>query len=249
LVLRTFAGGGLFGSATGTGAPRVLALHGWGRSHRDFDATLAPPDEPILSALALDLPGFGASPPPPEAWGAAEYARAVGEVLGDMETPIVILGHSFGGRVALQVAVQHPTLVQAMVLTGVPFLHPVGRRARVAPAYRLARRLHSMGLVSDARMEAARQRYGSSDYKAAQGIMRAVHVRSVNETYEAELDAVTCPVHLVWGADDTATPLEVAERAEARLAHSDLIVYPGVGHLTPTSIPDVLRQAVLACLP
>ncbi len=249
MALRTFAGGGLFGSVAGTGTPRVLALHGWGRSHRDFDAVVAPSDAPAVDALALDLPGFGASPPPPAAWGAADYARAVGEVLGDMELPVVIIGHSFGGRVALHLAVQRPDAVRALVLTGVPFMHPVGRRARVAPAYRLARRLHSVGLVSDARMEAARQRYGSADYRAAEGIMRAVHVRSVNETYEAELDAITCPVHLVWGAVDTATPLEVAERAEARLAVSDLTVYPGVGHLTPTAIPDALREAVLACLP
>ena len=64
-----------------------------------------------------------------------------------------------------------------------------------------------MRLVSDATMEAARQRYGSADYKAAQGIMRQVLVRSVNETYEAQLDAVRCPVHMIWGANDTAAPV------------------------------------------
>ena len=81
-MLRTFAGGTLFGSVTGPDAPRVLALHGWARTHRDFDAVLAPVDEAPVPALALDLPGFGASPPPPEAWGAAAYAQAVGECPG-----------------------------------------------------------------------------------------------------------------------------------------------------------------------
>ena len=61
---------------------------------------------------------------------------------------------------------------------------------RVAPAYRVIRRLHTLRLVSDDAMEAARQRYGSADYRAAQGIMRQVLVRAVNETYEAQLDAV-----------------------------------------------------------
>ena len=56
-----------------------------------------------------------------------------------------------------------------------------------------------MRLVSDDAMEAARQRFGSADYRAAQGIMREVLVRAVNETDEAQLDAVRCPVHLVWG--------------------------------------------------
>jgi pimeloyl-ACP methyl ester carboxylesterase len=247
-MLRTFADGRLFGSVTGPDAPRVLALHGWARTHRDFDGVIAPEGEAPLPALALDLPGFGASPPPAEVWGAADYARAVGAVLDEMNAPVVLLGHSFGGRVALHLANQRPESVAALVLTGVPFLHAAGRRARVAPAYKLIRTLHRMRIVSDDAMEAARQRFGSADYRAAQGIMRQIHVRSVNETYEDQLDAVRCPVHLLWGADDTAAPLEMAQRAVTRIAQGDLAVFPGVGHLTPLLIPGALHDSVVACL-
>ena len=247
-MLRSFADGRLFGSVTGAGAPRVLALHGWARTHRDFDAVLAPQGRAPLPAIALDLPGFGASPPPAEVWGAADYAQAVGPIVDEMHVPVVLLGHSFGGRVALHLANQRPESIAALVLTGVPFLHAAGRGARVAPAYKLIRTLHRVKLVSDDAMEAARQRFGSADYRAAQGIMRQVHVRSVNETYEAQLDAVRCPVHLVWGADDTAAPLEMAQRAVARIAQGDLAVFPGVGHMTPLKIPDALHDAVTACL-
>jgi pimeloyl-ACP methyl ester carboxylesterase len=247
-MLRTFADGRLFGSLSGPGTPRVLALHGWARTHRDFDGVVAPAVGEPLPALALDLPGFGASPPPAEAWGAADYARAVGAVLDEMQLPVVILAHSFGGRVALHLATQRPEAVRALVLTGVPFLPAAGRKVRVAPAYRLIRSLHRMKVVSDGAMEGARQRYGSADYKAAQGIMRQVHVRSVNETYGDQLDAVRCPVHLIWGADDTAAPPGMAERALARLSDGDLAVYPGVGHMTPLLIPGVLRDAVVGCL-
>jgi pimeloyl-ACP methyl ester carboxylesterase len=248
-MLRTFAGGTLFGSITGPDTPRVLALHGWARTHRDFDAVLAPADQPPVPALALDLPGFGASPPPPEAWGAAAYAQAVGEVLGDMEGPVVILGHSFGGRVALHLATQRPASVAALVLTGVPHLVASGApRVRVAPAYKAVRSLHRMKIVSDGTMERARQRYGSADYKAAQGIMRQVLARAVNETYEEQLDAVQCPVHMIWGAADTAAPLEMAERAVGRLTQGDLEVFPDVGHLTPLLIPAALHAAVVSCL-
>ncbi len=119
---------------------------------------------------------------------------------------------------------------------------------RVAPAYRAIRSLHRMKLVSDGAMERARQRYGSADYKAAQGIMRQVLARAVNETYEEQLDAVQCPVHMIWGADDTAAPPEMAARAVVRLAQGDLEVFPDVGHLTPLLIPAALRAAVVSCL-
>jgi pimeloyl-ACP methyl ester carboxylesterase len=248
-MIRTFAGGRLFGSVTGTATPRLLALHGWGRSHRDFDRVLAPDGEKPLPAIALDLPGFGVSPPPDAVWGAEDYARSVAEVLDDMEVPVVLLGHSFGGRVALHLAAQRPHAVGAMVLTGAPFLPATTRRAAPALGFRMARRLHALGLVSDARMETTRLRYGSADYNAAVGIMRLILVRAVNESDEEQLTSVRCPVHLVWGADDTAAPVDVAERALGLLSNGELSVEPGTGHLTPTLIPEVLRAAVMACLP
>jgi pimeloyl-ACP methyl ester carboxylesterase len=73
-MLSALADGRLFGSVTGEGRPVVLALHGWARTHRDFDAVLAPAGADPLAAIALDLPGFGATPPPPRAWGGRAYA-------------------------------------------------------------------------------------------------------------------------------------------------------------------------------
>ncbi|MGH9081883.1 MAG: alpha/beta fold hydrolase [Acidimicrobiales bacterium] len=242
-MLRGFAGGRLFGARTGTGAPGVLALHGWARTHRDFDAVLSPPGRPALDAVAVDLPGFGATPPPDEAWGSADYARCVVAVVEEMAAPVVVLGHSFGGRVAVELAAGRPDLVRALVLTGVPLLRarPPGRPS---PRFRLARALHRAGVLGDERMEAARRRYGSADYAAARGIMREVLVRSVGETYEAALDAVACPVSLVWGDDDPTVPLAVAEAAAARLARAELTVCPGAGHLVPLTAPERLRAAV-----
>lgn len=239
-MLKAFAGGRLFGVAHGSGRPAVLALHGWGRSSADFDAVLAG-----LPAVALDLPGFGAAPPPPEAWGAAGYAAAVAPVLDEMATPVVVLGHSFGGRVAVHLAASRPGLVAGLVLAGVPLVGRPGASARrPAPAYRAARALHRRGLLADRRMEALRRRYGSADYRAATGVMRAVHVRAVNETYEAELAALSCPVELVWGDDDAEVPPAVAEAAGALVPGAALHLVPGVGHLTPLTAPAALRAAV-----
>src|SRR5206468_4391460 len=95
-MLTAYDDGRIFGERSGAGAPWVLALHGWRRTHRDFSAVLDGVD-----AVALDLPGFGTSPPPPEGWGGAEYAKAVLPVIERMTAPVVVLGHSFGGRVAV----------------------------------------------------------------------------------------------------------------------------------------------------
>lgn len=239
-MLKAFAGGRLFGVAHGSGPASVLALHGWGRSAADFDAALAG-----LDAVALDLPGFGATPPPPQAWGGAEYAAAVAPVLDEMAPPVVVLGHSFGGRVAVHLAASRPPLVAGLVLAGVPLVRRPGAPARrPALAYRAGRALHRRGLLPEERMEALRRRYGSPDYRAAVGVMRAVHVRAVNETYEEQLAALACPVELVWGDDDVDVPPAVAEAARALLADASVRLVPGAGHLTPLTAPHALREAV-----
>ena len=248
-MLRTFAGGRLFGTRSGEGGPRILALHGWGRTHRDFDAVLRPVDAPELAAVAVDLPGFGATPPPTEPWGSEEYARCVAAVLEELTGPTVLLAHSFGGRVAVHLASSHPDAVRALVLTGVPLLR-LTPAPRPAFAYRVLRSLHGAGFVGEERMERARRRYGSADYAAATGVMRQVHGRVVAESYEAQLDAIRCPVTLVWGEDDATVPLGVAEAALARLRDAgsgeaaDLVVLPGAGHLVPLSAPGSLRAAL-----
>ncbi|MBO0715077.1 MAG: alpha/beta hydrolase, partial [Acidimicrobiales bacterium] len=204
-----------------------------------------------LDAVALDLPGFGASPPPEEPWGSGDYARALApvaeELVGARGGPLVVLGHSFGGRVALELAAGRPDLVGALVLTGVPHLVEVGEggRRKGAVPFRLGRALHRRGLVSDARLERMRHRYGSADYRAASGVMREVLVRTVNERYDEALARVACPVELVWGDDDRDAPLALAEAAETRFRQAALTVCPGAGHLTPLTAAATLRAAAL----
>jgi pimeloyl-ACP methyl ester carboxylesterase len=240
MTLRAFDGGALFGRLHGSLPARVLALHGWGRSGADFDAALAG-----LDAVALDLPGFGATPEPVAAWGSAEYAAAVERALPEIGPRVVVVGHSFGGRVAVQLAAAAPELVAGLVLTGVPLYRRQGSGRSVSPVYRLVRALHGLGLVGDARMERLRQRYGSADYRAASPMMRAVLVRAVNEEYGEVLGRIRCPVRLVWGASDDAAPTEVAQRAAERLAErGHLTVLDGQGHFVPRTAPAELRTAI-----
>jgi pimeloyl-ACP methyl ester carboxylesterase len=263
-MLKAFDGGRLFGASFGAdGGPWVLALHGWGRSHQDWRAVLgaqaaktgassvphpasaSTAREPgAVGAVALDLPGFGATPPPPEVWGSDDYAAAIAPVLAELQVPAVVVGHSFGGRVAVHLAAAQPRLVRALVLTGVPLLRNSAGSRRPPLSYRVGRSLHRFGLIGESRMESLRQRYGSPDYRAATGVMRQVLVRTVNETYEDELREVTCPVELVWADDDTEAPLSVAETAAGKLDSPRLTVCPGAGHFVPLTAPEALRQAI-----
>jgi pimeloyl-ACP methyl ester carboxylesterase len=264
MALRSLAGGTIFADVSGRGWPLVVALHGWGRDRSDMGAVVAGLPGTVA---CLDLPGHGTSPAPPEAWNGHDYATAVGGVIdelvadvakrvaeaGDDPGPVgrvLLVGHSFGGRVSVCLAADRPELVSALVLAGVPLL----RRETAAPGrpalgFRVARRLHAWHLLSDARMEALRQRYGSADYAASQGVMRQVLVVSVGESYDDELARLQCPVALVWGENDTAAPVDIACRAQDIIGTPcTLDVVDGVGHDVHTDRPDLLHDRALALL-
>lgn len=242
MALRAYGDGSLFGEASGTGPPQVLALHGWARRGSDFAQSLQG-----FSSIALDLPGFGATPAPALATGAAGYARALEPVLSELPDPVVLVGHSFGGRVAVHLAATRPDRFKGLILTGVPLLRRV-RTTKSPVVFRIARWAGKLGLIPGPTMERLRDRYGSADYRAADGVMRQILVIAVNESYEDQLAKLVLPVELLWGADDTEVPVAVAERAAALLSAAGvevkLVLEPGVGHLLPIVAPATLRRAV-----
>lgn len=222
----------------------MVWLHGWARRAQDFTLAANALAERGIGSVALDLPGFGASPVPEVAGGARHYAELVLPALKEISNePLVLVGHSFGGTVAVVLASEHPELFSSIVLVAAPV---VRRRASVpAPiGYRAVRWLAARHLVSGARLERARQKYGSTDYKRAQGIMRDVLVASVNESYEPELERLETPVTFIWGDRDTDVPLVVATTAAALVkGPKTLRELSGIGHLIPLEAPSELVDA------
>jgi pimeloyl-ACP methyl ester carboxylesterase len=241
-VLRSLLDGRLFADVFGD-SPTVVGLHGWGRSRQDLTAIVEP-----FGGASVDLPGFGAAPEPPEPWGAADYADVVAKAIEQLQVRPVVVGHSMGGRVAVCLAAARPDLVGALVLTGAPLLRSASSAGRAPLAFRLAKRLNALGVLSDARMEAERRKRGSADYRNAQGVMRDTLVRQVNEDYREQLGRIRCHVEMVWGETDTAATVEMAREAAGLLTDAHLEVLPGIGHDTPREAPEALRDAVTRAL-
>jgi pimeloyl-ACP methyl ester carboxylesterase len=240
-MLTTVGTSSLVAEKFGSDTPRVIALHGWGRSGTDFAGILADHD-----GLALHLPGFGPQPAPPRAWSSADYAAVIAEAVDEMG-PLVVVGHSFGGRIAVRLAAAYPHLVSHLVLTGVP-LTRVSGPTKPKLGFQMAKALYRAKLIPESVMESARQKYGSRDYRMATGVMREILVSVIQEDYLEDAARITCPVSMVWGELDTPAPVAAAERALTYFPDATLRVVSGAGHLLEGTLEREVASAVADAL-
>jgi pimeloyl-ACP methyl ester carboxylesterase len=219
---------------TGTGEP-VLILHGWGASMETI--------MPIVNTLkkdhtvfALDLPGFGKSQEPEEVFGSFCYADMVKEFM-DRLIPgkLSLVGHSFGGKLAIILSSKYPDLFQRVVLIDSAGLIPkrtLKYHIRVK-GFKLLKKLYTTLVFwedKDKRMEKLYRKFGSDDYQNSTGIMRKILVRVVNENLKPILRDIKAPTLLIWGDKDDATPLYMGHIMEKEIKDSGLVVFEGAGH-------------------
>ena len=240
-MITALADGRLLAEKTGATPPTVVALPGWMRSATDFG-----PIVDGLDAVSIHFPGFGTTPEPSTVWGSEDYAEEVASAISSFG-PVILVAHSFGGRVAVRLAAKYPQYVSGIVLTGVPLL-------RLTPAptpplsFRIARTLAKKGILPKSVLEKQRQKRGSADYLAAQGVMRDILVRVVGENYDDDLARITAPVRMVWGENDTAAPADAGLAASQLITGARFRTVAGAGHLLDGELRTAVRDELDALI-
>ena len=219
---------------TGTGSP-VILMHGWGCDSSTlglFERVGAEHHE----VFNIDLPGFGKSDEPPTDWGVEEYVQMLEEFVSllNLDNPIV-LGHSFGGRVAILYSSRNP--VRKLVLGDAAGVKP--RRSlkyyMKVYSFKFAKWLYP-NIVGRKRaaeiIEQMRSRRGSYDYNRCSPVMRRVMVKVVNTDLREHMPKIKAPTLLIWGEEDTATPMRDAQIMRKLIPNTGLVSFPGAGHFS-----------------
>ena len=217
----------------------VLLLHGWGCDgsifsafEKDFFAQ--------ASVVTVDFPGHGQSGEPQEPWGVPEYEEQIRLLLRKIGVDKVhIVAHSFGGRVAIWLAAHYPELIDKMVLTGAagirkqdsakPSKRQKQYKALKAMVNAIAKVPFLRGLT-DRMHEALVQKYGSPDYKRLNPEMRKTFVKVITQDLSGYLSAIKASTLLIWGANDTETPLWMGQQMEKDIPDAGLVVFEGRTH-------------------
>ena len=248
---------------TGSG-PAVVFIHGLGAWMYAWRAAL----EPVLAAgyrvTAFDNRGFGFSERPDSGYGNADYARLLVAMLDSLGiTDAVLVGHSMGGAIAAQVAIEHPERVRGLVL-----IAPAGygvsepwtlRVARVPLVGRALSGLRGRWTVS----QLLRSTYADpsrvtahdiDQYYAAAAVPRStVSLRGVFREFRFDdlrgrLGRIQAPTLLIWGARDRWIPLSLGRAMSLDLANGALVAVPEAGHDVHEERPDEVVPTLLAFL-
>jgi pimeloyl-ACP methyl ester carboxylesterase len=196
--------------AGGRPVPHLFLLHGWGSS-REALRGLATLFEHTHTVHLIDLPGFGEAHSPPADWGTIQYTDLVQQyILATIRGPIVLAGHSFGGRVSVRLAARHLPGVIGLILMGVPGLPRPAFSAGWLRRWWIRQLRKALILLKPVlgpqALDWHTRAYGSRDYLNA-GALRSVLVRVVNEDLTESAQAINVPTLLLWGTDDRETPL------------------------------------------
>ncbi|WP_302590275.1 alpha/beta fold hydrolase [uncultured Muribaculum sp.] len=231
--------------------PWIVLLHGWGCS-ADTMVSIGRVAGSTHRVLAIDFPGHGGSEEPPGIWGVEEYTQAVSDIM-EHENILrpVMLGHSFGGRVCILFASMYPENVEKLVLVDAAGIKPRRTLRYYVKVYSFKAMKFTVRLLfskdrAERMINARRAKSGSADYASASPVMRAVLSKVVNQDLKKLIPDVKAPALLIWGENDTATPLSDAKYMERHMPNSGLVSFPGCGHYSfldnPVQFAAVLRS-------
>ncbi len=258
---------------SGEGSPQFVMLHGFGASVFSFRELQQPLGE-WGTALAFDRPPFGLTSRPLTWTGPNPYSQdaQIALTLAMMDAlnmqRAVLVGHSAGGTIALQVAQRHPERVEALVLVS----PAVGERAAIPPAARWllatpqARRLAPLFLrdVEADFDDLLRQAWHDPEritpeiYEGYRKPLKAhdwdrglweLTLAAGPPTNEVPLEELSVPTLLITGDNDLIVPTPQTKELAALLPNAELIVIPECGHLAHEEHPELVLEAIAAFLP
>lgn len=171
-----------------------------------------------FKVYAIDLPGFGQSEV-----GVPFSVEEVADLIYSFTLKLaiskpILIGHSYGGRVAIVYASKYPVLKLVLVSAA-------GIRQKLKFSKKLKIKIYKM--LKKCHLPV---KMGSTDYQNADNVKRIMLVKAVNQDLCEFMVKIDTPTLLIYGVNDDVTPLKLAEQIKSKIKNSALIKIEDCGH-------------------
>ncbi len=244
----------------GEGSP-VLILHGWLSSSRAWKAFQTKLSQHHFQIIVPDLPGFGQTPlPDAEGWSLNDYLRWVKnftEQLNknkELKSPFTLVGHSFGGRIAIKAAALKTLPLSSLVLVDAAgiLLEPSFEKKVIAKISSGTKSFFEAMNIPPKLIEKFRhlgyQIIHQKDYLRANQEVRKTFRKIVGEDLVSFLSSIKIPTLIIWGAKDNLLPLQQAQILHKGISASQLAIIPGAKHSPQLQTPEQLLEIMVKFL-
>jgi 3-oxoadipate enol-lactonase len=236
----------------------VVLVHGLGGTSTGIWGQVAPSLETDFAVVTYDLRGTGESGRPPGPYSLDDFVGDLHEVVEELDRPALV-GHSFGGSIALAYAARYPDEVAAVVSAGGPVVLPEQGQQAMRDRAELVEREGMAAVAVTVATNGTAPSFRERDPAGYDGLV-AMLAANDPQTYAAtcrvlaeldirpELERVAAPVLLIAGDRDGVVPPPAADAIEAALSNATRVTVEDCGHNLPVERPDVLAAEVRAFL-
>ena len=224
----------------------ILILHGWGSRAENWSRVKELLENQGYKVFVPDLPGFGENSPLSRAWAIDDYVEWVSEFCEKNNlSQFFLLGHSFGGAVAVKFSLKYPEKVKKMFLVASSGIRRKTIKKEILKKIANFLKFFSfLPFYSSIRKIFYKIVIQKSDYPYTEGIMKETYLKIINEDISSCFSEVSVPTIIIWGDKDDVLPVENAYFINQKIKNSDLVIIPGVNHDLERKVPEILAEKI-----
>ena len=227
----------------------LVILHGWGGSSNSWLKVIEKLEKDF-KIVCPDLPGFGKSETPKSAWDLKDYANWLKKFTENLKLEkFFLLGHSFGGRIAIKFSVLWPEKVKKLILcnsAGIKQKKNIKAKIIFSLAL-LGNALFSPKILQRFKDKARNLFYiliRHSDYAKANETMKEIMKKIIEEDVTGDLSLLKVETLIVWGEKDNILPLDHALIFREKILNSEIKILPKAFHSPHLENPEKLAKII-----
>jgi len=227
----------------------IILLHGWRSSKENWEKIKKNLEKEGFTVMIPDLPGFKEETKLNNSWDLNNYIDWMEDFIknkknsGELTEPFFLLGHSFGGRIAIKFAVKHPEKICGLILISSAGIRP--KKSLISNFTPFLKKLDFLPGYSIFRKIFYKLILRKTDYLKTEGALKETFKKIIEEDLTSILSQIQNKTLILWGEKDKLTPISDAYLMKAKIKNSKLEIFKGLSHISYLENPEIISKKIL----